>query len=123
METPARRLQTLDENGDGEISGDEVVIFAKNFAAQQVTLAEEHARAEAAEAESKQLRTRLGYAFGAILAMSALLTRAAARAGAGGDRARRDAATPAVGARRRCSSWARTASSKNSTTRRRGARR
>ncbi|KAH8059622.1 hypothetical protein JL722_5251 [Aureococcus anophagefferens] len=51
------QLQTLDENGDGEISGDEVVIFAKNFAAQQVTLAEEHARAEAAEAESKQLRT------------------------------------------------------------------
>ena len=43
------------------------MIFAKNFAAQQVTLAEEHARAEAAEAESKQLRTRLGYAFGAIL--------------------------------------------------------
>ena len=91
LETPARRLQTLDENGDGEISGDEVVIFAKNFAAQQVTLAEEHARAEAAEAESKQLRTRLGYAFGAILAMSALLTRAAAQAGAGGDLARRDA--------------------------------
>ncbi|MDA9173093.1 hypothetical protein N9O24_00755, partial [bacterium] len=55
----ARRLQTLDENGDDDISGDEVVIFAENFAAQQVTLAEEHAHAEAAEAAAD--------AFGAIL--------------------------------------------------------
>lgn len=51
-----------------------MVAFAKNFAAQQVALAEEYARAEAAEAESKQLRARLLYAISAIVIMAGLLS-------------------------------------------------
>jgi len=68
------QLESLDNDGDGEISVDEVVAFAKNFAAQQVELADEHARADAAKAEAKQLRARLFYAISAVVIMAALLT-------------------------------------------------
>ena len=54
-----KQLVTLDEDGDGEISNDEVVHFCKNFAQQQLAFAEEHAAREAAESEARQLRTRL----------------------------------------------------------------
>jgi len=67
------QLQTLDENGDGEISGDEVVAFAKSFAEKQVALMEERAKVEAAEAEARQLRRRLGASVAAILVMASLL--------------------------------------------------
>ena len=54
-----KQLETLDEDGDGEISNEEVVHFCKNFAQQQLAFAEEHAAREAAESEARQLRTRL----------------------------------------------------------------
>ena len=54
-----KQLATLDEDGDGEISNEEVVHFCKNFAQQQLALAEEHEAREAAERDARQLRTRL----------------------------------------------------------------
>ena len=54
-----KQLETLDEDGDGEISNEEVVHFCKNFAQQQLALAEEHEAREAAERDARQLRTRL----------------------------------------------------------------
>ena len=53
------QLAHLDEDGDGEISNEEVVHFCKNFADQQMAFAEEHAAREAAEQDARQLRTRL----------------------------------------------------------------
>lgn len=54
-----KQLEMLDEDGDGEISNEEVVHFCKNFAQQQLEFAEEHAARETAESEARQLRTRL----------------------------------------------------------------
>ena len=54
-----KQLATLDEDGDGEISNEEVVHFCKNFAQQQLVLAEEQEAHEAAKQEARQLRTRL----------------------------------------------------------------
>ena len=54
-----KQLEMLDEDGDGEISNEEVIHFCKNFAEQQLALAEEHEAREAAERDARQLRTRL----------------------------------------------------------------
>ena len=54
-----RQLETLDADGDGVISNEEVANFCKHFAEQQLALAEEHEAREAAEHETRQLRTRL----------------------------------------------------------------
>ena len=54
-----KQLEMLDEDGDGEISNEEVIHFCKNFAEQQLSLAEEHEAREAAERDARQLRTRL----------------------------------------------------------------
>ena len=63
-----KQLETLDEDGDGEISNEEVVHFCKHFANHQLVFAEEHAAREAAEEEARQLRSRLVGRFGLILA-------------------------------------------------------
>jgi len=67
------RLRSLDEDGDGEISAEEVMHFAKNFAAQQVKLAEERARAEEAEVETRAARRRAAWLLAAVLLLAALL--------------------------------------------------
>ena len=103
-----QQLESLDEDGDGDISLEEVLHFAQNFAAQRVQAAQEHAAREArrgspsfelvfvqqliprrasrgsrdknpnysgeeAEAEAKQLRSRLLYALSLVCVMAGLL--------------------------------------------------
>ena len=65
-----KALAEIDENGDGEIDGDEIIAFARKFAAEQVGLARQQARAEKAEKESRELRARLGWALAAIVFMA-----------------------------------------------------
>ena len=42
-----KQLESLDEDGDGDISLEEVLHFAQNFASQRVQVAEEQAAREA----------------------------------------------------------------------------
>ena len=67
-----KQLETIDKNGDGVIDGDEIMNYAKNFAEQQLELAEESTRRENAEKETKAANMRLKYALVALLAMVAM---------------------------------------------------
>ena len=72
-------LQTLDEDGDGEVSNDEIVSFCARFAEQQLAhaqdeLAKEVELREAAEGESRTLRTRVVFLAAGMVVMALLLT-------------------------------------------------
>ena len=68
-----QHLAYIDTNGDGEIDADEIIAFAKHFAEQQVALAEESAKRELAEIETKAMRTRVWYLLMLVLCMGGLL--------------------------------------------------